>query len=89
LARKSAFLPTPKKQSAKHLPQLAFYIQGDMLLPEEIDAIQKGDMTVNGHSLMNLNTSSKITRILTGATAKLYRGRSTKMKALRLIGRDV
>jgi hypothetical protein len=60
-----------------------------MLLPEEIDAIQKGDMTVNGHSLMNLNASSKITKILTGETVKLYRGRSTHIQALRLIGRDV
>jgi hypothetical protein len=89
MARKSAFLPAPKRQSTKHMPQLSFYISGEMLLPEKIDAIQRGDMTVNGHTLMNLNTSSKITRILTGDTAKLYRGRSTHIQALRLIGRDV
>jgi hypothetical protein len=88
--RKPAFLPKLKKPPAKKQTgntALDFAIGYDMLVEDEIKACQLGDMDVTGSHLMNLNHPHATLK--TGERLKLYQGRGTRIKALRLIGREV
>jgi hypothetical protein len=89
MAKKSAFLPHPKGKKTSITADLSFYISADMLLPEEIHALHQGNMTIERAQLMNLNAPKSVVKLHTGEKTKLYPGRATKIKALRLIGRDV
>jgi hypothetical protein len=89
MAKKSAFLPHPKKKQLPFTADMSFYTSADMLLPEELEELKQGNMVIQKSHLMNLNAPKSVVKLHTGEKTKLYPGRATKIKALRLIGRDV
>ena len=82
---------SPKKPSRKpgptsSSPAIDFARQGDMLTPDEVEDCRKGNMTLSGGYLMNLNVASTRSRIPVGAKVRLYFGRGLRIKADALLG---